>query len=143
MLSARAAMIAARSRGFIAGSGKPSFAATVSSRASLPNSLDLIASCRPLRCMMFLNCEWPAKLVLLKTATSGRHLRLGNGARYRSERPKNLFPERRTRFLEPPPEPHRRDARCQSRRIVRLDRHRAQCGWAVRWLELARWNTTR
>src|SRR3981189_2720124 len=59
MFSARAAMIAARSRGFIAGSGIPSFADTVISRASLPNSLDLTASCRPLRCMMFLNCECP------------------------------------------------------------------------------------
>src|ERR1700731_659809 len=60
MFSARAAMIAARSRGFIAGSGRPIFAETVISRASLPNSFDLAASWRPLRCMMFLNCEWPA-----------------------------------------------------------------------------------
>src|SRR6266849_8364233 len=60
MFSARAAMMAARSRGFIAGSGMPSLAATVISRASLLNSLDFTASCRPLRCMMFLNCECPA-----------------------------------------------------------------------------------
>src|ERR1700731_824693 len=60
MFSARAAMMAARSRGFIAGSGVPSLAATVTSRASLPNNFDFAASCRPLRCMMFLNCEWPA-----------------------------------------------------------------------------------
>ena len=32
--------MAARSRGFMAGSGVPSFAATVISRASLPNSFD-------------------------------------------------------------------------------------------------------
>ena len=38
----------------------PSFAATVISRASLENIFDRAASCRPLRCMMFLNCEWPA-----------------------------------------------------------------------------------
>src|SRR5215468_10237311 len=62
IFSARAAITAARSRGFMAGSGMPSLAATVISRASLPNSLDFAASCRPLRCMMFLNWEWPAML---------------------------------------------------------------------------------
>ena len=56
----RAAITAARSRGFIAGSGVPNFAATVISRASLPNSFDFWASWRPLRCMMFLNWECPA-----------------------------------------------------------------------------------
>src|SRR5205814_7383246 len=60
------ATTAARKRGFIAGSGVPSLAATVISRASLPNSLDFIASCRPLRCMMFLNWEWPAMRGLLE-----------------------------------------------------------------------------
>jgi hypothetical protein len=57
MFSARAASIAARRRGFMAGSGKPILAETVISRASFPNSLDLTLSCRPLRCMMFLNWE--------------------------------------------------------------------------------------
>src|ERR1700758_5660188 len=65
MFSARAARIAARRRGFMAGSGNPSFAETVISRASLPNSLDFTASCRPLRCMMFLNCECPAIVEVL------------------------------------------------------------------------------
>jgi hypothetical protein len=60
MFSARAASTADRSRAFIAGSGVPSFAATVISRASLEKRRERIASCRPLRCMMFLNCEWPA-----------------------------------------------------------------------------------
>src|SRR5882757_4029778 len=60
MFSWRAEMIAARSRAFIAGSGWPILAATVISRASLPNNFDFWASCRPLRCMMFLNWEWPA-----------------------------------------------------------------------------------
>ena len=60
MFSWRAAMTAARSRGFMTGSGVPSLAATVISRASLPNSFDFWASCLPLRCMMFLNWEWPA-----------------------------------------------------------------------------------
>src|SRR6185312_14747309 len=64
MFSCRAAITAARRRGFIAGSGVPSFAATVISRASLPNSFDFWASWRPLRCMMFLNWEWPAMRVL-------------------------------------------------------------------------------
>src|ERR1700729_196637 len=60
MFSWRAEMIAARSRAFIAGSGWPNLAATVISRASLLNSFDFWASCRPLRCMMFLNWECPA-----------------------------------------------------------------------------------
>src|SRR5215203_2018455 len=60
MFSWRAEMIAARSRAFIAGSGAPILAATVISRASLLNSFDFWASCRPLRCMMFLNWECPA-----------------------------------------------------------------------------------
>ena len=60
MFSWRAEMIAARSRAFIAGSGGPILAATVISRASLENSFDFWASCRPLRCMMFLNWECPA-----------------------------------------------------------------------------------
>src|SRR5947209_6984527 len=60
MLCARAARTAARRRGFMFGSGSPVLAATVISRASLPNSLERAASWRPLRCMMFLNCECPA-----------------------------------------------------------------------------------
>src|SRR5205085_12532367 len=58
-----AAVMAARKPARIPGSGRPSLAATVISRASLLNSLDLTASCRPLRCMIFLNCECPAMLV--------------------------------------------------------------------------------
>src|ERR1700744_6146438 len=65
MFSCRAAMMAARSRAFMVGSGNPILAATVISRASLPNSFDFWASCRPLRCMMFLNWEWPAIRELL------------------------------------------------------------------------------
>src|SRR5580692_9497771 len=60
MFSWRAEVIAARSRAFMLGSGWPNLAATVISRASLPNSFDFWASCRPLRCMMFLNWECPA-----------------------------------------------------------------------------------
>ena len=56
----RAAVIAARRRGFMLGSGIPILAATVISRASLENTLDRTASTLPLRCMMFLNCECPA-----------------------------------------------------------------------------------
>src|SRR5918994_1613627 len=51
---------ARRRRGFIDGSGVPLLAATVISRAILENIFDRTASWRPLRCMMFLNCEWPA-----------------------------------------------------------------------------------
>src|SRR5450432_3597024 len=60
MFSWRAEMIAARNRAFIEGSGWPILAATVISRANLQNSFDFWASCRPLRCMMFLNWECPA-----------------------------------------------------------------------------------
>src|SRR5690606_33204947 len=58
--SARAFCTARRRRGFMAGSGAPILAATVISRASFENIFDLAASWRPFRCMMFLNCEWPA-----------------------------------------------------------------------------------
>src|SRR5215471_11310519 len=79
MFSARAAIMAARSRGFIAGSGRPILAATVISRASLLNSLDFTASCRPLRCMMFLNCECPAiaSFLMFVRAVRGVVIRAG------------------------------------------------------------------
>src|SRR5262245_53055162 len=68
MFSARAAWTARRRREFISGSGRPFLTATVISRASLANSLERAASWRPLRCMMFLNCEWPAMLGLVREA---------------------------------------------------------------------------
>src|SRR4051794_29252834 len=132
MLSARAARIAARRRGFMLGSGRPIFAATVISRASLPNTFDLMASCRPLRCMMFLNWEWPAN-----GASSYNAEFRDFGAPYRAVRRENLFPECGPRFLKPPADPHRRDARCQARRIVGLDRDGAQRCRPQRRLELA------
>src|SRR5262245_27042105 len=60
MLASRAAVIAARRRGLDAGSGEPKRADVVISRISLVKILARWASWRPLRCMMFLNCEWPA-----------------------------------------------------------------------------------
>src|SRR4051794_3634078 len=60
MLACRAAIIAARSRGFDAGSGRPWRADTVISRISLANCRPRRASCAPFRCMMFLNWECPA-----------------------------------------------------------------------------------
>src|SRR4051812_28170099 len=57
---ARAVATARRRRALNAGSGAPSFAATVISRASFENTLLRAASLLPLRCMMFLACEWPA-----------------------------------------------------------------------------------
>ena len=60
MLACRAAIIAARSRGFDAGSGRPCRADTVISRISLANCRPRRASCAPFRCMMFLNWECPA-----------------------------------------------------------------------------------
>ena len=58
--AARALLTARRRRGFMSGSGMPDFAATVSSRESLEKAADRFLSCAPLRCMMFLNLEWPA-----------------------------------------------------------------------------------
>src|SRR5262249_8642898 len=78
MFSARAAMTAARRRGFMAGSGSPILAETVISRASFPNNLDLAASCRPLRCIMFLNWEWPA-MVCSSTARVPRKMKSAIG----------------------------------------------------------------
>jgi hypothetical protein len=66
--SARAFWMARRSRELASGSGPPSLAATMISRASLAKSLDFIASWRPFRCMMFLNCECPAMFSLHGTA---------------------------------------------------------------------------
>src|ERR1041385_4664676 len=60
MLASRAASIAARNRGLAAGSGTPARAAVMISRMSLVKSLPRLASCLPLRCMMFLNWECPA-----------------------------------------------------------------------------------
>ena len=48
---------ASRRRGLASGSGPPTLAATVISLDSLENSFERAASCRPLRCMMFLNWE--------------------------------------------------------------------------------------
>src|SRR3954470_8411134 len=60
ILASRAAIVAARRRGLAAGSAAPSRAAVVISRISLVKIFALTASWRPLRCMMFLNWEWPA-----------------------------------------------------------------------------------
>ena len=65
MLPLRPAATAERNRGFCAGSGAPIRAATSISRASLANNLARFLSCAPLRCMMFLNWEWPAMARLL------------------------------------------------------------------------------
>src|SRR6185437_5873694 len=56
----RAVATARRRRELNAGSGEPGLAATVMSRAGLENTLLRAASLLPLRCMMFLACEWPA-----------------------------------------------------------------------------------
>src|SRR5882757_3865536 len=83
MFSCRAEMMAARSRAFIEGSGWPILAATVISRASLENNFDFWASCRPLRCMMFLNWECPAMRV------SSGYVRDANGGKARRYRPQS------------------------------------------------------
>src|SRR4051794_22878213 len=86
MFSARAAWMAARRRAFMLGSGRPILAATVISRASLEKSFDRMASWRPLRCMMFLNWEWPAM------ADPRRHRGPeGGAARDRSEQARALY----------------------------------------------------
>src|SRR5438067_8812573 len=98
--------MAARSRGLWTGSGRPCFAATVISRASLENSLERSLSCRPLRNMMFLYCEWPA----MRTPSHPRQLAGAKG----TIKADSLH----GRMLhEPSPDAHRFDARGQSFRI--------------------------
>src|SRR5262249_35959587 len=60
MFWARAAWIAPLSRGFMAGSGRPIFAAAGVSRASFEKSLERFFSWAPLRDLMFFYFEWPA-----------------------------------------------------------------------------------
>jgi hypothetical protein len=64
---ALALLTASLSLGFMSGSGVPIFAATVISRESLENIAERFLSCAPLRCMMFLNLEWPAISPFLMT----------------------------------------------------------------------------
>src|SRR5215472_14607548 len=71
IFSALAAITAALSRAFMVGSGRPSLAATVISRASFEKSLERIASCLPFLCMMFLNWLWPAMGFRLKAKVDG------------------------------------------------------------------------
>src|SRR3984893_15476426 len=106
MFSARAARTAARSRAFMAGSGRPNFAATVISRASLENSLERIASCLPFLCMMFLNwlCpDIPSRLQCGPLRGSKQHVSglSPRGARWprRALCPKGLLPRRRGETL--------------------------------------------
>src|SRR5881409_741124 len=83
-------MIAARNRAFIEGSGWPILAATVISRASFENSFDFWASCRPLRCMMFLNWECPAMRYLsgiVREMWEARRYRPATGQNQRLIRP--------------------------------------------------------
>src|SRR5262245_16199352 len=132
MFSTRAAMMAARRRGFMAGSGNPSLADTVISRASFPNSLDLTASWRPLRCMMFLNWEWPAMVL---SAEHGPRAMVGAARADRWKSAGVIFrpwgewkqsPDRRPRLFEPPAEAHGADPAGEAGRVIGLDRDRAQ-----------------
>src|SRR3954452_15245326 len=87
--AALAALTAARRRGFMSGSGMPILAATVISRLSLENMPERFLSCAPLRCMMFLNLEWPAialsrnRVARLRPAAAFRAMAAGrkNGRR--------------------------------------------------------------
>src|SRR5262249_48187111 len=133
MFSARAAMMAARRRGFIPGSGNPSLAATVISRASLPNSLDLAASCRPLRCMMFLHCECRAMVAPTgvrpaggKGAAGANPVKRDAGVIFRRAPEWKPSPERRPRLFESTAETYRSDTARETGRIVGFDRDRAQ-----------------
>src|SRR5436190_15069311 len=104
MLCALAAMIAERSRGLKAGSGMPSLAAMVISRPSLAKSWARTLSCLPLRCMMFLNCEWPA-MVSLRLDVVGGFI---SGRRAEIKQP--LSPESGPGLFQNAAEPHRRHA---------------------------------
>src|SRR3954466_14818888 len=72
MLAVSAAFTAARSRGFIAGSGRPCLAETEISRISLPKAWAFLAPWAALRCMMFLACEWPAMAGLRQIGIADR-----------------------------------------------------------------------
>src|SRR3989337_96741 len=97
---ALAALTASRRRGFISGSGMPDLAATVISRLSLENIAERFLSCAPLRCMMFLNLEWPAILLVLarfglvrRPSPAGRDEQCGQAmARCRSGKPPRACP---------------------------------------------------
>ena len=118
------------------GSGRPSLAATVISRASLENSLDRIASCLPLRCMMFLNCEWPAMALLdaveavgaavararppRKTARPYTSRRRGNDKEDAARGWRSL-PEVRPRLRQCGPDAHGRDGQRQAGAVVDVD----------------------
>src|SRR5262245_23215730 len=145
MFSARAANIAARRRGFIVGSGTPSFAETVISRASLPNSLDLTASCRPLRCMMFLNWECPAMVVsrgmhpARHKAPHGPNPVIKNAGVIFGRAPEwKPSPERRPRLFESTAEAYPSDAARKTGRIVGFDGDGAQRRRTQRRFEAAR-----
>ena len=108
--------IASRRRGFIVGSGTPHLAATVISRASLENIFDRTASWRPLRCMMFLNCEWPAM-----TSLSSKFGDFRNGGLI-DKLPSNVQKERHCRLSD--------IARLNCRRCSRrFDLPGRQFGW--------------
>src|SRR5579863_304125 len=59
MLAARAFCTASRRRGFISGSGKPIFAATVISLTSFVKTLERLVSTAPLKCLTLLHLLWP------------------------------------------------------------------------------------
>ena len=61
LLKARAAASAVRKRGLESGSALDR-AATVNSLINRPNILARFLSCAPLRCIIFLNLEWPAMI---------------------------------------------------------------------------------
>src|SRR5215831_10820749 len=150
MFSARAAITAARRRGFMAGSGSPCLAETVISRASLENNFERTASWRPLRCIMFLNCECPAMTRfsaggdtrLTTVASAGRPISMMRPPYRLLHRPNPgpvaSHPEGRPCFFQPPSEPHRADPPRQPGCVVGLDRDCTQRSRAGRWLELGR-----
>ena len=59
----RAVEIARRRRGFISGSGPPSFAAIKISRPNLEKSFALCASAFPFLCLIFAHLECPAMIL--------------------------------------------------------------------------------
>src|SRR5215475_4625804 len=169
MFSARAARMAARNRAFMPGSGTPSLAATVISRASLENNLERTASWRPLRCMMFLNWECPAMTSFPasssdKVAARARQGSGQRGAPYRTRERQNpesqtatparlldgaqtlalawLFPERGSGVFELAAKPNGRNPARQSGCIVGLDRQRRQARGTHGGFELGGGNPT-
>src|SRR5690606_10666204 len=132
----RALLTASRSRALKAGSGTPSLAATVISRASLEKILERTASLLPLRCMTFLACEWPA--------IRSPPVDVNAVAPYSGQTPGNKVTPARLevgkRLGKHPTMTNGRDAQREPRLRIRLDSHAAERGLPLGRREAVLWH---